>query len=293
VALPRVNGGRRAEKVIAAEWAQEWPNILGGLLTLAAAVHHRLPSVTVTDLPRMADYANVLEAVDQMCGTDGLQRYREQAKRAAADTLDNSFIGALIAEHRSHENATSKEILTDLKPTEPGWKPPKDWPTNARAATGQLTRHAPALRAQGWYVENDDGRNKRNRAQWTIRPPEKACDPDSPNSPALLGDDNNSSDGMSGGETDGYSTAAGDSPDSPDNSPDNSPDSLDSPDSPFDTPPTSEDELASQASQKCSPSLVACRKCGDPIPEHMHSMRERRVCSRCTAKAVSKQAGAR
>ena len=108
VALPRINGGRRAEKIIAAEWAKEWPDILGGLLTLAAAVHHRLPSITVTDLPRMADYANVLAAVDQICGTDGLDRYREQAKRVTADTLDNPFIGALIDARYCCEDETRR-----------------------------------------------------------------------------------------------------------------------------------------------------------------------------------------
>ena len=32
-----------------------------------------------------------------------------------------------------------------------------------------------------------------------------------------------------------------------------------------------------------------CRDCGDPIPEHMHSARERGACSRCTVKAATKQ----
>jgi hypothetical protein len=202
VALPRINGGRRAEKVVAAEWAQEWPNILGGLLTLAAAVHHRLPSVTMTDLPRMADYANVLEAVDQICGTDGLARYREQAKHVTADTLDNPFIGAVIDHAYSCEDKTSKEILTDLTPTE--HKPPRDWAKNARAVTGQLTRHAPALRAQGWTVEHDDGRNEAGIRKWTICPPggpEKDRSPD-PSDPSDLFSQVN--DETEGGSETGY-----------------------------------------------------------------------------------------
>jgi 5S rRNA maturation endonuclease (ribonuclease M5) len=43
----------------------------------------------------------------------------------------------------------------------------------------------------------------------------------------------------------------------------------------------------------CNGQSVHCRHCGDPIPEHMRSMRERGVCSRCTAKAASKLDGAR
>jgi hypothetical protein len=38
---------------------------------------------------------------------------------------------------------------------------------------------------------------------------------------------------------------------------------------------------------------IHCRHCGDPIAEHMRSARERGVCSRCTAKAASKQGGVR
>jgi hypothetical protein len=49
VALPRINkGGRRAETAIAQEWELQWPDILGGLLTLAAKVYQLLPSITVT-----------------------------------------------------------------------------------------------------------------------------------------------------------------------------------------------------------------------------------------------------
>jgi hypothetical protein len=66
--------------------------VLGALLDLAAQVHHRLPAVEVADSPRMADFAKVLAAVDEVHGTHGLARYRERAKRAAADTLDESFV---------------------------------------------------------------------------------------------------------------------------------------------------------------------------------------------------------
>ena len=34
-----------------------------------------------------------------------------------------------------------------------------------------LTRHAPAMRAQGWEIEDDGGRNKSNATLWTIFAP--------------------------------------------------------------------------------------------------------------------------
>jgi hypothetical protein len=253
VALPRINnGGRRAETAIAQEWKLQWPDILGGLLTLAAKVHQLLPSITVTDLPRMADYANVLAAVDQICGTEGLARYREQAKRVTADTLDHPFINALIDANYSCELRTASMILADFTTDDKNWRPPKGWPASARAVTSQLTRHAPALRAEGWEIRNDDGRNESKKVRWTLRPPgqpQRVCNPDPSNPSNPSEDDNTSSDsiwdhgldhGLDGGPEEG---------DNPSNS-SNSSNSSDS------MPLTSEDELTGQTGYQNTPARV-------------------------------------
>lgn len=282
IALPRINDGRRAEKIIAAEWVKEWPNVLGGLLTLAAAVHHRLPSITVANLPRMADYAEVLAAVDQICGSNGLQRYREQVKRVSADTLDNAFIGALINRRYSCKDKASKEILADLTPTDEKWKPPKYWPDNARAVTGQLTRHAPALRAQGWMIDNDDAANKDSVIRWTILPPTdpekagKSSPPSPPNPPEA---DNGWSDGLWDGGEDGGEDDWEDEDDNPPNPPD----------PPNDTPLTSQDGLAGMAGMEYTPSQVFCKNCRDEIPEHMPLARTSGYCSKGRCIAANRQ----
>ena len=66
------------------DWAAAMPHILGGLLDLAADIHKRLPSIEVEKLPRMADYALVLAAIDEVLGTNGLERYRENSKRCGS-----------------------------------------------------------------------------------------------------------------------------------------------------------------------------------------------------------------
>lgn len=286
VALPRLKGGRRAEKVIASEWAQQWPDILGGLLTLAARVHRKLPSTIVDDLPRMADYANVLAAVDKICGTKGLARYREQTRRVIADTLDHPFINELVDARYNCENRPASLILADFTTDDKNWRPPKGWPDSARAVTSQLTRHAPALRAEGWEIWNDGGQNKSNRVQWTLRSAgqtEKVCNSNSPNSPGSHEGDNACSDPVEGGELDGESGASQDdgdnSPGDGDNSPDDGDNSPNSSNSPESQPLTSEDELASQASQEYTPSKVGeekeslprrpgCVCAGQPAPCH-------------------------
>lgn len=173
---------RLTDEELTSKWHHARPVILGGLLDLAAKVHNRLGSTVVHDPPRMADFARVLAAVDAVLNTNGLAHYRQQRRRLAADTLDNPFTAALIQKNLTVENKTSAEVLAALIPTD-AENAPKDWPKNTRAVTAQLTRDAPALREQGWQIDNDGGRNKDGIIKWIIRAPKKVCNPDPPSPP--------------------------------------------------------------------------------------------------------------
>jgi hypothetical protein len=182
--LPRIDTThRRTESELGAAWAEAAPYVLGGLLDLAAQVHQTLPTLSVPDLPRMADFATVLAGVDMVLGTTGLDRYRSTARKVAGDTLDHPFTAELVALNQRFEERTSKEILAALRPATPDWKPPRDWPKNARSATAQLTRDAPALRGQGWQIDNDGGHSKDGTTRWTITPPETEGELDPPSPP--------------------------------------------------------------------------------------------------------------
>jgi hypothetical protein len=102
VKLPRVHGYLK-DDVVARRWAKEHPDILGGLLDLAAKVHQRLRTIEVKNPPRMADFAAVMACVDEELGTEGLSRYREQGRRIAADTLDQPFIAKLVDARHAFE----------------------------------------------------------------------------------------------------------------------------------------------------------------------------------------------
>jgi hypothetical protein len=195
IKLPRVRAYLK-DDVVARRWAEEHPNILGGLLDLAAQVHERLRTIEVKNPPRMADFAAVLACVDEKLGTRGLSRYREQARRIAADTLDHPFIAKLVEGNHAFDAQTSAEILATLTPDDKNWHPPRGWPASAQSVTGQLTRHAPALRAQGWEVSDDQGRNHLNVLRWTISPPEMARKKASPPSQPAQGDHEHKSEGM-------------------------------------------------------------------------------------------------
>jgi len=164
---------RRDETELEAEWLQAYPAIFSGLLDLAAQVHAQLPGVRVDCLPRMADYAKVLACIDKIHKTEGLQRYRERSPHLVADSVSSDpFIAVMQERNYTCTNATAAKILAEVLPGQ--YPPPQYWPKQARAVTTRLTRHAPALRALGWHIENDGGHNKAKTTQWTITPPKDA-----------------------------------------------------------------------------------------------------------------------
>jgi hypothetical protein len=239
--LPR---HRRTEADLAEAWGKARPAVFSGLLDLAAAVHYRLEAVEVEELPRMADFAKCLAAVDEVLETKGLQRYRERMIRTASDTLNDPLIAELAERRATVEDMSSAALLKMLTPNRTDWKQPKEWPKNARAATGVLTRNAPALRSQGWVIDNDGGQNKRNTILWTITPPENELEEHSPHSP-------NSStqvDGEKHGESDDSALLASRSSFLANGHGELAASQATSADSPEKVPLTSHDELASQAS---------------------------------------------
>ena len=166
---------RRAESELYAAWERQRAVILGGLLDLAAKVHQRLPHITPPKLPRMADFALVLIAVDEILETNGFAAYREHAKNLMADSvLADPFVSHLRQMGKAFIGETAGDILktvTDDCVSKSCAQPPAGWPRNARPVTTRLRNHAPGLRMLGWIVEDDDGQNKACVLKWTLIPP--------------------------------------------------------------------------------------------------------------------------
>lgn len=178
VQLSRIDDRSRVdEQSLAERWARDLPLILGGLCDLLAAVHDRLPTIVLPSKPRMADYAKVLAAVDELLGTRGLERYTEQSAEIAADTLASSPFIERLVKTRLDFTGTAAELLTALTPPEPEWRPPREWPRNARAVTTILSRDAPALRKQGWVVDKA-GEDRNHTKRWHLVHPDRAPEPD-------------------------------------------------------------------------------------------------------------------
>jgi hypothetical protein len=164
---------RVKEEELEERWQQAQPLIFGALLAEIADVIRLLPSLRLASKPRMADYAHVLAAVDQLHGTNGLDRYAEQAKTMAADSLSaDPFLVVLTATKTLDFEGKASELLVKVTPDSDGWRPPKDWPKDPRTVTSLLKRNAPALRKAGWVVEDDTDRD--HFTIWTVIHPEIA-----------------------------------------------------------------------------------------------------------------------
>ena len=162
---------RADEETFWAGWRQAHPQLLGAVLDLAARVVKRLPSVELARKPRMADYARILAAVDAELGTEALARYTRQGATLAAEGLSgDSLASRILAVITSPAELTSAALLMAVTPGEPEWKPPKDWPSSARAVTGRMRRLAPAFRKTGWQVSEVPPGHE-NAIRWRISPP--------------------------------------------------------------------------------------------------------------------------
>ena len=88
---PQVLGERlddhREDADVAQEWAAAQPAVLGAVLDLTARVLAELPTVRPERLPRMADFARVLAAVDAVLGTDGFGTYLGSRDALAVDAV--------------------------------------------------------------------------------------------------------------------------------------------------------------------------------------------------------------
>ncbi|MBA8810289.1 ATP-binding protein [Promicromonospora sukumoe] len=160
---------RRPESQLVQAWETAWPRVFGALLSQVQACKAQVPGVRLDSLPRMADFAVVLAALDQVNGTAGLAAYRDQASTLALDAVTSDPFLAALSVHVTEAWQGTAGALLDL--VQPEGNPPRTWPKSARGVTGILKRTAPALRSAGWGVEDLGAANKNGVTVWRLTPP--------------------------------------------------------------------------------------------------------------------------
>ncbi|WP_254709956.1 ATP-binding protein [Streptomyces lunaelactis] len=152
---------RRTEEELDNAFRDARPMILAALFDLLAAVLKELPNVQLERMPRMADFARVLAAVDRIKGWQTLASYTTSSADVAADALEGDPFGSAVVslvEADGSWSGTAGMLLEHLPHPE---MPHQKWPKDATRAGGQLKRLAPILRSVG--ITFDDSKRTPDR----------------------------------------------------------------------------------------------------------------------------------
>jgi hypothetical protein len=164
---------RRSEAELVETFRKVRPRILGALLDAVAVALHRLPSIKMSSLPRMADFAIWATAAEAAFGwpsgtfVEAYQGNRESANEVALEASVVARPLLDLLEAQGEWNGSSGELLKILEERQGDQaRKQSGRPKNPRSLSGHLKRLAPNLREAGWILEQDRSSKKRS---WSIR----------------------------------------------------------------------------------------------------------------------------
>jgi energy-coupling factor transporter ATP-binding protein EcfA2 len=177
--LERLGGRRRTEADLDARERRERPRLLGALFDLTSQVLAVLDGIRLDQLPRMADFARVVAAVDHVLGTDGLARYLAQSGRIATDVLEGDPVAVALLELVTEAGTVEEPagvILDRLDARRGDGRIPRGWPTSPQGMAGALKRLAPSMRTVGIEVDYLGQSGHDNRRAWYLTAEQEAPD---------------------------------------------------------------------------------------------------------------------
>ncbi|MEV8205417.1 ATP-binding protein [Streptomyces sp. NPDC079189] len=160
---------RRTEEELDDAFEAVRPSVLGSLCDLLATVLAVLPSIRLASMPRMADFARVLAAVDQVMEWNTLDDYLAASANVAGDALEGDQFGSAVAalvEQAGTWTGTAAQLLEQAQP--PSGIRPQNWPKDATRAGGKVKRLAPLLRSIGITVDDTQRSRDRHRSKLLI-----------------------------------------------------------------------------------------------------------------------------
>jgi hypothetical protein len=174
---PFPTGQRREERKVLKALAADAPKIRGAILDAAAAVLRRIDDVRLNDPPRMADFATILQALDDEYGFRSLPRYLEKrnafAKEVAFGDFVVSAVAQLIGADGTYEG-TASDLLGRLDPYL-GANGRRSW--NASSLGRALRRAADSLKVIGITFESTKSPDGSERRVRLYRTPQNAVRP--------------------------------------------------------------------------------------------------------------------
>lgn len=144
---------RREERVMDADWDMAKPRLLGAMLDLLADVLAALPTVKLDRLPRMADFARLLTALDRVSGSKALDTYLSQQGRIAETVIDGDPVAMALINFLEKCGGTWEGTATELLNAITPDSPPKNWPSTPGVLSGRIARVEPDLKRIGTTVD--------------------------------------------------------------------------------------------------------------------------------------------
>jgi hypothetical protein len=143
------------------------PQLLGGLLNVAAAVLAKWETLVGNSSHRLADFGLLVRAVDDLWGSDAelqLDRVESTARRAA---LESSPLAAALLEMQRPWSFTKTDLWELLAGRAPA-RVKTDWPRSPRGLTIALRRLHAALQEYGVRLDIGDHLEQRDgkRGEW-------------------------------------------------------------------------------------------------------------------------------
>jgi hypothetical protein len=159
------------------------PSIIGAILDVVSSALLNLPAVVVAELPRMADYAQWIEAASPALGWEPgvfVEIYKENLAAGATAILEGPLAQALMGLMLPYAGSAT-ELLAAINATFDEKSPvlrAKSWPKDGTRLSGALRRLAPVLRGARINIEFD--RNSTRGEKRLIRIPRAPEKNDSP-----------------------------------------------------------------------------------------------------------------
>lgn len=153
----------RDDREVWDDWDRKKPLALGALLDLACRVFAAAPHVTPPGRFRMADFARIATALDQVHGTDAMSRYQVKIAEAVRGTVDqNPFAALVIALARRDGGWKGSAALLFESQVKQHLRvgAPATWPKDPQQVGQHLTRLSGVLRKSGVQATKV-GRNAR------------------------------------------------------------------------------------------------------------------------------------
>lgn len=205
VELQRINPAQRQTEVeLRQRYEAARPQVLGGLLDVLCQVLAIRDQVTVPDLPRMADFARLLAAVDQVTDWGSHDAYRATTGNVAADVVASDPVAAFVVElvkENGEWSGTPGELLHYLNERAGhDGRTPRGWPSTPAALGSRLKSMAQALLTVG--VNYEQKRTNTGRRYHLTRSNTPPAEPSLPSPPSQVAHLN----GFTGdSSSDGYS----------------------------------------------------------------------------------------